>query len=210
MDKKTKMIIYAVAAVILILLVVVCAAKIKASKPATALNNLVKELNNGNFKKAGEYCADNTMDLFGVDENIEDLEMVKLYYKNIDIKVNKVTKSKDTAVINVEISNKDLGKILNNYMNKAKELALENLNKKVTTKDMENQLLQYFKSQFEAEGIETVTTTVDVVLNKVDGKWKVVVDSNLRNSFLPGLYSQKCIFTRSLFTFKCICRIKKI
>ena len=194
MDKKTKMIIYAVAAVILILLVVVCAAKIKASKPATALNNLVKELNNGNFKKAGEYCADNTMDLFGVDENIEDLEMVKLYYKNIDIKINKVTKAKDTAVINVEISNKDLGKILNNYMNKAKELALENLNKKVTTKDMENQLLQYFKSQFEAEGIETVTTTVDVVLNKVDGKWKVVVDSNLRNSFLPGLYSLSNVF----------------
>lgn len=194
MDKKTKMIIYAVAAVILILLVVVCAAKIKASKPATALNNLVKELNNGNFKKAGEYCADNTMDLFGVDENIEDLEMVKLYYKNIDIKINKVTKAKDTAVINVEISNKDLGKILNNYMNKAKELALENLNKKVTTKDMENQLLQYFKSQFEAEGIETVTTTVDVVLNKVDGKWKVVVDSNLRNAFLPGLYSLSNVF----------------
>lgn len=194
MDKKTKMIVYAVAAVILILLVVVCAAKIKASKPATALNNLVKELNNGNFKKAGEYCADNTMDLFGVDENIEDLEMVKLYYKNIDIKVNKVTKSKDTAVINVEISNKDLGKILNNYMNKAKELALENLNKKVTTKDMENQLLQYFKSQFEAEGIENVTTTVDVVLNKVDGKWKVVVDSNLRNAFLPGLYSLSNVF----------------
>lgn len=194
MDKKTKMIVYAVAAVILILLVVVCAAKIKASKPATALNNLVKELNNGNFKKAGEYCADNTMDLFGVDENIEDLEMVKLYYKNISIKVNKVTKSKDTAVINVEISNKDLGKILNNYMNKAKELALENLNKKVTTKDMENQLLQYFKSQFEAEGIETVTTTVDVVLNKVDGKWKVVVDSNLRNAFLPGLYSLSNVF----------------
>ena len=194
MDKKTKMIVYAVAAVILILLVVVCAAKIKASKPATALNNLVKELNNGNFKKAGEYCADNTMDLFGVDENIEDLEMVKLYYKNIDIKVNKVTKSKDTAVRNVEISNKDLGKILNNYMNKAKELALENLNKKVTTKDMENQLLQYFKSQFEAEGIENVTTTVDVVLNKVDGKWKVVVDSNLRNAFLPGLYSLSNVF----------------
>ena len=194
MDKKTKMIVYAVAAVILILLVVVCAAKIKASKPVTALNNLVKELNNGNFKKAGEYCADNTMDLFGVDENVEDLEMVKLYYKNIDIKVNKVTKSKDTAVINVEISNKDLGKILNNYMNKAKELALENLNKKVTTKDMENQLLQYFKSQFEAEGIENVTTTVDVVLNKVDGKWKVVVDSNLRNAFLPGLYSLSNVF----------------
>ena len=194
MDKKTKMIIYAVAAVILILLVVVCAAKIKASKPATALNNLVKELNNGNFKKAGEYCADNTMDLFGVDENIEDLEMVKLYYKKINIKINKVTKAKDTAVINVEISNKDLGKILNNYMNKAKELALENLNKKVTTKDMENQLLQYFKSQFEAEGIENVTTTVDVVLNKVDGKWKVVVDSNLRNAFLPGLYSLSNVF----------------
>ena len=134
------------------------------------------------------------MDLFGVDENIEDLEMVKLYYKNIDIKINKVTKAKDTAVINVEISNKDLGKILNNYMNKAKELALENLNKKVTTKDMENQLLQYFKSQFEAEGIENVTTTVDVVLNKVDGKWKVVVDSNLRNSFLPGLYSLSNVF----------------
>lgn len=194
MDKKTKMIVYAVVAVFLIFLVVICAAKIKASKPATALNNLVKELNNGNFKKAGEYCVDNTMDAFGIDESIEDLEMVKLYYKNISIKVNKVTKSKDSAVLNVDVSNKDLGKIFSNYMGKAQELALEKLNTKKSTKDMENELKEYFKSQFSSEDIETKTTNVDIVLNKVDGKWKVVIDSNLTNAFLPGLYSATNIF----------------
>ena len=52
---------------------------------------------------------------------------------------------------------------------------------------MENQLKEYFKSQFESEEITNVTNTVDIVLNKVDGQWKVVVDENLRDALLPGL-----------------------
>ena len=59
---------------------------------------------------------------------------------------------------------------------------------------MENELKEYFKSQFSSEDIETKTTNVDIVLNKVDGKWKVVIDSNLTNAFLPGLYSATNIF----------------
>lgn len=194
MNKVTKAIICAVAVVLVILAIVICISKVKTTKPASAIDGFVKALNEGNFQKAKEYTSDETMDILGLDEEAEDLEMVKLYYKNIEVKVNNVTKSKNTAVVNVEITNKDLGKVLNNYMNKAQELALKNLNSSAKVSDMENELLTYFKAQFETDDVETVTTTVDVVVNKVDGKWKVVVDDALRNALLPGLYSLTNMF----------------
>lgn len=194
MNKVTKAIICAVAVVLVIVAIVICVSKVKSAKPATAIDNFVKALNDGDFAKAKEYSSDDTMDILGVDEEAEDLEMVKLYYKNIEVKVNSVTKSKNTAVATVEITNKDLGKVLNNYMKKAQELALAKIQNKASDSDMENELLEYFKAQFESDEIETITTTVDVVINKVDGKWKVVVDDALRNALLPGLYSLANLF----------------
>ena len=56
------------------------------------------------------------------------------------------------------------------------------------------ELEEYFKSLFEGETIETISTTIDVVLTKQEGKWKVVVDDILRDSLLPVLYSATNIF----------------
>ena len=64
---------------------------------------------------------------------------------------------------------------------------MSKLNSNQTEESMETELLEYFKSQFDSEDIENVTTTVDVILNKVDGEWKVVIDENLRDALLPGL-----------------------
>ena len=121
--------------------------------------------------------------------------MIKLYYKNIDVKVNKVTKSKDSAVVNIEVSNKDLGKVLSMYMVRAQELALQRVTNSSVTEKMEKELEEYFKSLFEGDTVQTITNSVDVVLVKQDGKWKIVVDNNLRDVLLPGLYSIANLFT---------------
>ena len=113
--------------------------------------------------------------------------MMKLYFKCLNIKVVQVTKSRNQAIVKAEITNKDLKTILGNYIQEALKLALQNISSKEDQETMENQLKEYFKSQFESEEITNVTNTVDIVLNKVDGQWKVVVDENLRDALLPGL-----------------------
>ncbi len=194
MKKTTKMIISAIAILLVIIAVVILISNISAKKPSKAVENFAKELAKGNFTKAKEYTADDTFATLGIELDSEEIDMIKLYYKNLDVKVTKVNKAKDTAVVTVEITNKDLGKILSNYMKKAQELALQKVTNKSSVDSMEKELEEYFKSLFEGETIETISTTIDVVLTKQEGKWKVVVDDILRDSLLPGLYSATNIF----------------
>jgi len=48
-------------------------------------------------------------------------------------------------------------------------------------------MLEYFKTLFDSQEVQTVTNTVDVKLNKVDKEWKVVVDEALTDAMLPGI-----------------------
>lgn len=189
MKKTTKMIISAIAILLVILAIVILISNISNKKPSKAVENFAKELSKGNFTKAKEYTADDTFAALGIELDSEEIEMIKLYYKNLDVKVTKVNKAKDTAVVTVEISNKDLGKILSNYMKKAQELALQKVTSKSSVESMEKELEEYFKSLFEGDAIETISNSIDVVLTKQDGKWKVIVDDTLRDTLLPGLYS---------------------
>ena len=195
MKKLNKMLIYAVVAILVVLAIVVVISSITAKQPTKAIDNFTNALVKGDFAKAKEYTADQTFDIFGIDQTAEDIDMIKLYYKNIDVKVNKVTKSKDSAVVNIEVSNKDLGKVLSMYMVRAQELALQRVTNSSVTEKMEKELEEYFKSLFEGDTVQTTTNSVDVVLVKQDGKWKIVVDNNLRDVLLPGLYSIANLFT---------------
>ena len=72
---------------------------------------------------------------------------------------------------------------------------MSSINSSNTTEDMESQLQEFFKSQFESTQIENVTTSVDIVLTKVDGDWKIVLDENLRDAILPGLTEISNLYT---------------
>ena len=113
--------------------------------------------------------------------------MIKYYFKYLDLNVVDITKSKSEAIVRVELNNKNLKTILQKYIQKALELAMSSLGSSEKKDGMEAELLEYFKSKFESEEIDTVTTTVDIVLNKVDKEWKVVVTEELRDAILPGL-----------------------
>ena len=178
--------------VILILAVVAVAVvfgilKLTAKNPADSVTGLVECLKNGDFQGANVYVNGDNTEALGIDSETEDIEMIKLFFSNLNLNIVEVTKDKDQAIVKAEITNKDLNTIMQNYMKKALELAMSSINTSSTTEDMETQLQEYFKSQFTSTEIENVTTSVDIVLTKVDKEWKVVIDEALRDALLPGL-----------------------
>lgn len=186
-NKIIKIVLGVIIAIVVIGVIVLAVTKLSEKKPSDAIVSFVENLKNGELETAKSYTSDDTFSAFGFDTENDDLEMMKYYFKHLNVNVMEVTKSKTEAVVKVEISNKNLKTILQNYIQKAFELAMSSIGSSEKKDGMEAELLEYFKSQFESEEIDTVTTTVDIVLNKVDKEWKVVVTEELRDAILPGL-----------------------
>jgi len=186
-NKILKIVLGIVIGIIAIVTIVFIVTKLSEKKPSDAVVSFVENLQNGELEIAKSYTSDNTFSAFGFDTENDDLEMIKYYFKYLDLNVVDITKSKSEAIVRVELNNKNLKTILQKYIQKALELAMSSLGSSEKKDGMEAELLEYFKSKFESEEIDTVTTTVDIVLNKVDKEWKVVVTEELRDAILPGL-----------------------
>lgn len=186
-NKILKIVLGIVIGIIAIVTIVFIVTKLSEKKPSDAVVSFVENLQNGELEIAKSYTSDNTFSAFGFDTENDDLEMIKYYFKYLDVNVVDITKSKSEAIVRVELNNKNLKTILQKYIQKALELAMSSLGSSEKKDGMEAELLEYFKSKFESEEIDTVTTTVDIVLNKVDKEWKVVVTEELRDAILPGL-----------------------
>ena len=186
-NKVLKIVLAVLVLVVVIVAVVFGILKLTAKNPADSVTGLVECLKNGDFQGANVYVNGDNTEALGIDSETEDIEMIKLFFSNLNLNIVEVTKDKDQAIVKAEITNKDLNTIMQNYMKKALELAMSSINTSTTTEDMETQLLDYFKSQFTSTEIENITTSVDIVLIKVDKEWKVVLDETLRDALLPGL-----------------------
>lgn len=186
-SKIIKIVLSVVIIAVAVTAIVFGVTKLTEKKPADSVKNFVESLKNGDFELARTYTSDDTMDALEIDTDAENLEMMKLYFKNLNVNILEITKSKEQSIVKIEVTNKNLGTILQNYIQKALELAMANIDSGKTTENMEAELMEFFKSQFDSGDIDSVTTTVDVILNNVDGKWKVVIDEILRDALLPGL-----------------------
>ncbi len=191
-NKLLVIICCAILAVVVVFGVVFGITKISkgGKNPADSVTGFIEALKNVEVEKAAGYTTDGNTGSLDLESNNEDaVEMVKLYFKNLQYSVKNTTKEKDTAVVTVEISNKDLKTIFAMYATKAYEIALSKLNgnSNTTELDMETEMLEYFKTLFDSQEVQTVTNTVDVKLNKVDKEWKVVVDEALTDAMLPGI-----------------------
>ena len=169
--------------------------KLTAKNPTDSVTSFIEYLKSGDLNGAKEYTNESSLEMLGIDSETEDIEMVKLFFKNVNLNIVEVTKDSNQAIVKAEITNRDLKTIMQNYMQKALELAMSSINSSNTTEDMESQLQEFFKSQFESTQIENVTTSVDIVLTKVDGDWKIVLDENLRDAILPGLTEISNLYT---------------
>ena len=108
-------------------------------------------------------------------EEMEKIMLKKLNYEVVstDAKLN--------------VSNKDLKTVFQNYITKAFSLAFSQAFSGTTEEEMDNQLNQYLEEQYNSDSIQTITSEVTINMKKEKGKWNVNCDENeIVNAVLPG------------------------
>ena len=159
--EKKKSIALRTIVIVVILLAIVALIYAALPSPARVVQQMVRELKTGNYEKVEEYVDyKELMDDFLM--STEDEEKGKIFFKDLQFSVKDVEQKGDTATIELETINKDF---------------------KVVVENSAKKLLQ----KLQKEDVPTVTTKKTITVKKQDGKWKVVVDDNLRDAIFPGL-----------------------
>lgn len=175
-------------AVILVLCIVIGLIYLALPSPARVLEQCLRDLKAGNFEQAQQYVDYKELvdipALGAGEESAEDeaiSENDKLFYEDLQWSIKNIEQNGDEAKIEVEITNKNYKTIFQNYTKKVIQKLFNN--ESTSTEEMEQYLIEEFKN----ENVGQITTTQIITVQKQDGKWKVVVDENLRNAIYPGL-----------------------
>lgn len=185
-SKKGKKAILPVAIVIAVIVVIIALTIMMgvSTDPKKSFDALLTNLKAGNFDEAQTYIS-NSDGNGDISNTSLDAETQKLLYEKLSWNIKKVTKEKDTATLEVEVTNKDFQTVVNNYAKKVLNVAKGAIGG--STNISEQDFTQYFVEELQKDDIQTVTTENKITAVKVDGKWKIVYDENLVNLILPGL-----------------------
>ena len=151
--------------------------------PYFAVMKSFNSIKSGNIQVINEYLSyeelmASLVKSLNVGEEMGDLE--KNCFSDLTYKINTVTVEGDTATVNIDTTNK-------NFRN-----ALTKWNQKIYQKFINgeeisnNQGIMLLNECLSDKSIGTISTNKDLTLNKVDGKWKVVINTNLQDAIFPG------------------------
>ena len=174
--KKTNIALRAIA-VVVVLALVVGIIYIVLPSPARELQQMLKDLKAGNYDKVQQYVDYDKL----IDSSVmstDNAEQSKLFFEDLEFTVKEVKQEGDTAKITLETTNKDFKSIVQKAVTKLVQKYFSSENAEI-----ENVLIE----ELQNENVEKVTTTQTITVQKQDGKWKVVVDDNLKNAIFPGL-----------------------
>ncbi len=175
--EKKKSIAFRTIVIVIVLLAIIGLIYIALPSPARAVQQMLRDLKSGDYEKVEEYVDYEEL----MNDSLmssEDAEKNKLFFKDLQFTVKNVTQKDDTATIELQTVNKDFKVIVENS---AKKL----LQKYFSSEDAE--IEEILLEELQKEDIPTVTTTKEITVQKQDGKWKVVVDDNLKEAIFPGL-----------------------
>ena len=104
----------------------------------------------------------------------------KAIFKNLSWKILSEKEEGETATVEVEITNKDFGKIIDNFKEKIVKVAFsgESIDEAKTQ--------EYLLEEINNAEIENVTNTHTITVEKVDGKWQVSNTNDISDMLLPG------------------------
>ena len=149
---------------------------VTSSDPKKSVDGFLTNLKAGDFEKAQEFISGEEL----LKDEEYDVETKRLFFDKITWKVTKVTKENDNAIVEIEITNKDLKTVIAGYMQKVLKLALSGEN--ITVEENKN----YFMEELKNDQVQTTTLSKTIQLIKEDKKWKVVSNDELVNTLLPG------------------------
>lgn len=146
------------------------------------------DLKNDNIEDADKYINYNQL-IFSLDEMLAEEDdnetksaIKKELFKNIEWKILDIETKNDNVIATVEMTNKDYIKVITNWMKKM-------ISEKARGEEITDEILLQNLETTLAETTDTKTETKKVTLMKEKGKWKIIVDEELRNLIYPGIES---------------------
>lgn len=119
------------------------------------------------------------------------VNQAKKILSGMEYKIISSEEKGDTAIVKVDITNSDMGKAMKEMIGNLFGLAMEESFKpdseKMTAEQMEQKSFELFDEAISKYKNEKVTSTVDIELNKVDGKWKIAMDVEFHDAMMGGL-----------------------
>ena len=175
--------ILGVIVIVAVIIAIVLIMSLFQDKPEKTLGDMFSALKAGDFLKVQEYVNyDEVMDSSDIfDEENMNVEAQKLLFDRLEWDVKNVNIENDKAVIEVDVTNKDLKTVIGNYMQKALQDLFSGQN--IEDTDIENSLMEELKS----DSVQMTTSTRNIELTKQDEKWKVTANNELIDAILPGL-----------------------
>ena len=176
MEKKNnKWIVTVIVSVAVIILVVILTIlMVNSSSPKKSIEGLLTNLKSGEFEKAQEFVIGDDALL----SSAQDLsvEIQKLLFDKLSWKINNILKDGNEAIIEIEITNKDLKSITKQILKDAFA------NEAMSKEQIENALTEALKG----DNIQTTTISAKLKAIKED-KWKIEANEELDVALIPSL-----------------------
>ena len=156
--------------------------------PARALEEMFRDLKAGKMQDVTKYVDYNELinipalgsandEQSGENASQDDAVL----FEELQWNIKKIEKSSDEAKIEVEITNRNYKTVIQNFTKKIVQKVLSNEN------PSDEEAKQYLMEELKNKDSGTLTSTQTITVTKQDGKWKVMVDDNLKNALFPGL-----------------------
>lgn len=164
---------------LIIALAIVMAFALKPSSPEKTIDGLFNCLKTGDIQSVSKYVTNLEEVKDMNDEDIPEEER-QLLFNKLEWKIVNVTKEKDVAKVEVEITNKDFKAIITNFMKKVVKVAMSG---EAISEDKQE---QYLIEELKNDSIQAVNEKIEIDLEKQDGNWKAKVNEDTIMSLLPG------------------------
>ena len=161
--------------------------------PEQAVTNAIeaiKEMDQDKLSKYIEYDElVNTDDSAELTEQEE--EQAKSIFKNLEYEIKSSTEDGDTAVVNTDITNIDMGVVFSEMFMEMFSRAFDDAfsSDPMTEEETDEMMLNLMAELMEKHKDTTVTNTVSIKLNKVDNQWKIEMDDELQNALMGNLFN---------------------
>ncbi|WP_369712314.1 DUF5105 domain-containing protein [Leptotrichia sp. HSP-342] len=139
-------------------------------QPQKDLESALKALQSGDEKKIQElYSSSETLD------NDDSAKIMREGYKKLSYKVKSTKVEGDKATINLDIKSPDLSSYFPEFLQKGILIQAANPGKsdEEITKMGEEFTVKFFLEKINSKDLKFSEKNIDVVLKKVNGKWKI-------------------------------------
>ncbi|WP_409228806.1 DUF5105 domain-containing protein [Gudongella sp. SC589] len=161
--------------------------------PEQAVTNAIEAIKDMDQEELSKYIEYD--ELINTDDSTEmteqEEEQAKSIFKNLEYEIKSSTEDGNTAVVNAEITNIDMGIVFSEMFMEMFSRAFEDAfsSDPMTEEESDEMMQELMTELMEKHKDNTVTNTVAIKLNKVDNQWKIDLDDEFQNALMGNLFN---------------------